>query len=126
MYLGQSFAISTLPSRGSGSPSPLSDWNLYSTQLYPILNFWESSSWLCSESCSPRLEPYSYLLFNKNTKVDGLDPTKLGPAEVAAADRPDFVTIYFMKQGTNVQVAEVCPIVEAEGGEVFALNPIPP
>ena len=78
----------------------------------------------CSITCTLHLEHYSSLLFNKNTEVDLLDPTKLGPAEVAAADRPDFVTIYFMKQGTNVQVAEVCPIVEAEGGEVFALNPI--
>ena len=41
-----------------------------------------------------------------------------------AADRPDIVLIYFMKQDTNAEGVEVGPIVLAEGGEVFTLNPI--
>ena len=57
--------------------------------------------------------------------MDLLDPTYFGPAEVAAADRPEIVLIYFMKQGTNEELAEIGPVVLAEGGEVFALNPIP-
>ena len=57
--------------------------------------------------------------------MDLLDPTHFGPAEVAAADRPEIVMIYFMKQGTNGEGAEIGPIVLAEGGEVFALNLIP-
>ena len=42
-----------------------------------------------------------------------------------AADRPEIVITYFTKQGTNLEFLEVGPIVLAEGGEVFALNPIP-
>ena len=62
----------------------------------------------------------------KSTEVDVLDPTHFGPAEVTAADQAKIVTIYFVRQGTNREGAEVGPIVLAEGGEVFALNPIPP
>ena len=61
----------------------------------------------------------------KSTETDDLDPTNLGPTEVAAANRPDIVIFYFMKQGTKVEVGEIGPIVLAEGGEVFALNLIP-
>ena len=46
----------------------------------------------------------------------------MGPTEVAAANRPEIVINYFMKQGTNVEFPEVGPIVLAEGGKVFALN----
>ena len=62
----------------------------------------------------------------KSTEVDLLDPTHFSSAEVAAADRPKIVLIYFMKQGTNAEFPEVGPIVLAEGGEIFALNLIPP
>ena len=57
--------------------------------------------------------------------MDDQDSTHLGPAEVAAADRPEIVICYFMKQGTNVEFPDVGPIELAEGGEIFALDPIP-
>ena len=60
----------------------------------------------------------------KSTKVDVLYSIHLGPTDVAAADRPEIVITYFMKQGTNAEVTEAGPIELAEGGEVFALNPI--
>ena len=64
-------------------------------------------------------------ILTKSTEVDALDSTHFSPTEVAAADRPEIVIPYFKKQGTKSEVAEIEPIVLAEGGKVFALNPIP-
>ena len=49
----------------------------------------------------------------KSTEVDVREPSHFSPTDEAAADRPEIVTIYFMKQGTNVKAAEVGPIVLA-------------